>query len=997
MTTSGALRRDHRTTRRGAATRDQALVAAGQIGAGVGNMAFSLLMARLLVPGAFAQIASFLALYSLLSLPGSSISAVASLSPERSARARPIMLWAGLGVGAVLAAGSPWIGPFLRLPVPMVVVLGASGPALGTLALERGRLYGTRRHLRLVSSFVAEPAVRLTIGVALAASIGGVGGAVGVVIAGYGALEVARRAWARHRARAFEVGGGAAPSSQIAYSDGTGATALSGEARVDDGEHIEDALLGAPASPVPPSDVLRARDETTDPARRQIAWTGAVFLLLAVVQNQDLLIANRVLSPAAAGQFAVISTLGGLAAFATLTVPLVLLPRAARGEADGLRAALGITTLLAGGILVVAVLAPGLLVHELFGGRYAGIARLVPPYILAMGLLGVSRVLAADRCGRHSARLTAAFVAIAAAVQAALIIEFGRDPRDVAFSTLAATVLLTGCLAVAAVGRRVQLRREVPSEDVVRLPQRNGDVVVYRPIDLSSLRLPPGRARSTVGGLGERLRRVWQRPETKILLASCVVGAVIRFIILRGLWLDEATSVHEATMSFWGMIHDLRDTDVHPPLYFTVLWASIRAFGTSQLAVRLPSIVTGILIIVAVYFVGKEAYDRRTGSIAAAIAAVSPILVWYSQEARMYSMLALFGLVAMWAQIRILKRHPLQRVGLWPWAVYVLATTAMVWTQYFGLLQLAVQQLVFVAVIVFRWRRGQPVRSLVAGWAVSAVVIGAALAPLVPFAYHQYVVNQNAGKGFGATGQVATAAALNGNHIGIYAALANFIWAVIGYQPTSTMLLLGALWPLGMLFALGVLGRRRQAVTTLIVLAVLGPAAAMFALGLFKAYLFDIRYVFPAVALLTVLIARVITGFVRSPKTLACVMLPVLLVLGAFLVNQQINGLNPRRYDFNVALGQIAASNKRGDVLLYNPSAVDLLVDYYAPHVKSEALGTRPPLPKHGHTEWVMVSRALEGGGGTFSDLDSGLKYLKKHSHLVATRHYSNVEVYVFR
>ena len=54
----------------------------------------------------------------------------------------------------------------------------------------------------------------------------------------------------------------------------------------------------------------------------------AAFLLLAVLQNQDVVFANALLDGDEAGRFAVLSTLGGLAAFASTTVPLVLLPRA---------------------------------------------------------------------------------------------------------------------------------------------------------------------------------------------------------------------------------------------------------------------------------------------------------------------------------------------------------------------------------------------------------------------------------------------------------------------------------------------------------------------------------------------------------------------------------------------------------------------------------------------------------------------------------------------
>ena len=52
-------------------------------------------------------------------------------------------------------------------------------------------------------------------------------------------------------------------------------------------------------------------------------------------------------------------------------------------------------------------------------------------------------------------------------------------------------------------------------------------------------------------------------------------------------------------------------------------------------------------MIPALYQLGRELYDRRTGLIAAAFGAVSPLLVWYSQEVRMYAFVTLFGLLAL--------------------------------------------------------------------------------------------------------------------------------------------------------------------------------------------------------------------------------------------------------------------------------------------------------------------------------------------------------------
>ena len=57
------------------------------------------------------------------------------------------------------------------------------------------------------------------------------------------------------------------------------------------------------------------------------------------------------------------------------------------------------------------------------------------------------------------------------------------------------------------------------------------------------------------------------------------------------------------------------------------------------------------------------------------------------------------------------------------------------------------------------------------GWLATAAAIVVWVAPLAPFAFQQFMVNQTAGKGFGAPSQVGTAASLSGNHLAVYSML----------------------------------------------------------------------------------------------------------------------------------------------------------------------------------------------------------------------------------
>jgi hypothetical protein len=211
------------------------------------------------------------------------------------------------------------------------------------------------------------------------------------------------------------------------------------------------------------------------------------------------------------------------------------------------------------------------------------------------------------------------------------------------------------------------------------------------------------------------------------------------------------------------------------------------------------------------------------------------------------------------------------------------------------------------------------------------------------------------------------------------------------------MALLAALWPLGMLFALVLLGRRHQRVTTLFVAAVLVPGVALFVLGSVKRDLFDIRYLAVAVPVLFVLIARMVTGL--SPRRVA-VMTASGLVGAALLVgliDQQYNGTNPRLYDFRGALATVEAHARPGDIVLYDPVDLREVVQYYAPNMTLKPLSSRPHEPTGHHQVFIVASRALMNGPTDRATLSHSLQTLRAHGHLVERQDLSNVEIWEFR
>jgi mannosyltransferase len=134
-------------------------------------------------------------------------------------------------------------------------------------------------------------------------------------------------------------------------------------------------------------------------------------------------------------------------------------------------------------------------------------------------------------------------------------------------------------------------------------------------------------------------------PELVILLTLVLVGAIVRLATLtsQSFWVDEATTAHEMRLSLGGLLHSVRVDETTPPLYFVLAWLWTKVFGAGEVGLRSFSALLGIGLIPLGYLCGRELVSRRAGLVVAALTALSPFMVWYSQEARAYMLLAVFA------------------------------------------------------------------------------------------------------------------------------------------------------------------------------------------------------------------------------------------------------------------------------------------------------------------------------------------------------------------
>jgi mannosyltransferase len=185
-----------------------------------------------------------------------------------------------------------------------------------------------------------------------------------------------------------------------------------------------------------------------------------------------------------------------------------------------------------------------------------------------------------------------------------------------------------------------------------------------------------------------------------LLLALIVaLGAGLRIagIGRESLWTDEALTLVLAYWPTGDML--LQPTDPTPFLYYWLHKLLVPA-GAGIVAARSISLVAGLLSIVAIYALGRLAFGRRAGLLAAALLAVWAAHVDYSQEARAYSLLVLLTLVSaaglLWWFRESGKVEP-SRARYAALAVFAAATVLAFYTHLVAIFWIALALQIFVS------------------------------------------------------------------------------------------------------------------------------------------------------------------------------------------------------------------------------------------------------------------------------------------------------------
>lgn len=426
---------------------------------------------------------------------------------------------------------------------------------------------------------------------------------------------------------------------------------------------------------------------------------------------------------------------------------------------------------------------------------------------------------------------------------------------------------------------------------------------------------------TVTGVMGEKCSKgasVWLCAVQRFLdspWAIWTVLAVAAFVRLFGLgakslWHDEAWSLTYAQTS---IPYQLQHPTMAPPLYHLLLhfWLLL---GQSDAWLRLPSALAGVAAVWVAFLIGQRLAGRLMGLALSFLNALSPMLVWHAQEARYYSFLYLFSALSLHYYLRVKEE-----TGRWVWLGYLGASLLAIYTHYYALMLILVENLDFLIGL-----RERSIRRQWGRWMLAQVVLALGFLP--------WILN------FLQQARAAAQGTIFYSHpepSGVLESFRTFVAGRIQVIPDAVILLLLALaagW--GARLALR---QRRPLVVWLLLLTV--PVVLAYLISLWVP-IYETKHLIATALACYVLIAYAV---VLSRQWLLSVG-----AMGAFLVVGVVGlagiYLVPPRQDWRQVAALVEANQQPGDVVLFDGHVGYLgFSRYYDGTLDLYGLYERPP------------------------------------------------------
>lgn len=460
------------------------------------------------------------------------------------------------------------------------------------------------------------------------------------------------------------------------------------------------------------------------------------------------------------------------------------------------------------------------------------------------------------------------------------------------------------------------------------------------------------------------------------LLAIILLAFVLRVwhLDFQSLWRDETDAIRFARAPLQEVLGNLTRAGWNGPLYFILLRGWLALTGDGEFAARYSSLIFGVLAVPLTWAVGRRLAGRAVAVAGAALVALSPYLIWYSQELKMYALVLALGLLSTYLYKRALDE------GGWRWWLsHVITASLMMYVHILGVLLLLPQALWFLV----GWRR---YRGRWRGWLLDMAALTLPYLPLALWQVPTLLSDFETGHPFYPLKEMVEI---------LFVAFSRGVarpWNPVSMALFILLLLAG--------LTLRQPNNRRGVLPTALWLAV--PVLAVYAVSLGMPIFTDryLIYVAPAYALI---LGRGLVGLGRQwrwAQILAAVMLVIFLAQGWWTQT-----VHPIKSDFRSAARLVAAQHQPGDLIIFQIPYGRYTFEYYyrRPFESVEGLYTNhdmSPAEANRQMQTQTAHRATVWLVGTEMEMWDRrhlvLEWLQTHGHQTLEQGFARVTVWRF-
>ncbi len=467
--------------------------------------------------------------------------------------------------------------------------------------------------------------------------------------------------------------------------------------------------------------------------------------------------------------------------------------------------------------------------------------------------------------------------------------------------------------------------------------------------------------------------------------------------------LDESQSLWIATKSVPGVVQFTAE-NTGTPLYNLLLHFWVQVFGTTTLSTRSLSFLFFVLTLPAVYLFAREASDSRVGFLTVVLFALSPFVLWFSNETQMYTLFTLVTAVNHYYFLRLFNTEGKRgRLG------FFLSSAAGFFTHYFFIF-LVISQGIF---LLIKFVSEFPRQGVFSFWSLrkyfqtdgrmvwSFIYLeSAAFLVFLPWVF--YV----AGFGFTASLQPAVP---RPTLLNILQTLFSFVF---GFQNPALQALVLSLWPLLVIFLFFAFTSRRQIplrAGTYFVLVTFLPILLVFAAS-YIGPIFLSRYLIFVIPTMFFLIAWTILNYSR--RLSSAVIAGLLVVMVGLLIYQDASATTPVKENYRQVSTYLNTKVTPRDIVAVSAPFTVYPIEYYylgpakivtIPYWNLSGSGPVPAFSLNGLTTQVAAYKAVYSRIFLVLSYDQGYQqtiqnYFDKNYQLLSVRNFRpGIEVRVYR